>query len=212
MSTADAPTGAAAVGLVYYQSPSVTRGTRALSLRADYLRSNIDVLGGEVQDLHGEARELDLQARAFEKGKASVASLLAELSSSRGMGWSDIAAIVGVSVSAVRKWRHGGEASPERRAALARVAAFLDVIEEKGLVEEPARWMEMALPLPPGYYIRPLDLYLDGATMELVDLVEQRKPMEQVLDEARPGWRDQRSQLEVFEGSDKQRALRLRES
>lgn len=211
MSTTDAPTGAAAVGLVHYQSLRAASGTRALSLRADYLRSNVDLLGGEVHDLHGEARELDLQARAFEKGKASVASLLEELSLSRGMGWSDIAAIVGVSVSAVRKWRHGGDASPERRAALARVAAFLDVIEEKGLVEEPARWMEMALPLPQGYYIRPLDLYLDGATTGLVDLVEQRKSMEQVLDEARPGWRDQRSRLEVFEAGDGQLALRLRE-
>lgn len=206
----DVPTGTAAGGVADYTAASTRDTTRAASLRVDYLRTNVDSLGGEVQELHGEAREADLRARAFEKGRSSVSSLLEELAYDRGLGWSDIASLVGVSVSAVRKWRNGGDASPERRAVLARLAAFLDVIEDKGLVEDPARWMEMKLPLPSGYSIRPIDLYRAGHATALIDLAEQRRSVEHVLDDVRPSWRDARSQLEVFEDSDGQRSLRLR--
>ena len=184
--------------------------TRTLSLRVDYLRSNVDNLGGEVHELHVEARELDLTERTFEKGKKAVATLLEELTSERGMGWSDIAEAVGVSVSAIRKWRKGGDASPESRNNLARIAALLDVLEEKGLVQDPAHWMEMDLPLGAGYFIRPLDLYLDGHVTALIELAEQRRSMTQVLDEVRPDWRASRSDFEVYTDTDGERSIRPR--
>ncbi len=203
-------TGTVAGGVADYTNAATTTATRSLSLRADYLRSNVDSLGGEVHELHGEARELELRERAFEKSKNSVATILDELAYERGMGWSDIAELAGVSVSAVRKWRKGGDASPESRTRLARISAVLDVLEEKGLVQDPATWMEMDLPLGPGYFIRPLDLYLEGHVTTLIDLAEQRKSMEQVLNETRPEWRSSRSDFEVFEASDGERAIRQR--
>lgn len=142
------------------------------------------------------------------QGKKSVATLLDDLAYQRGMGWADIAALAGVSVSAVRKWRKGGDASPDSRTRLARIAAFLDVLEEKGLVQEPATWLEMELPLAPGYFIRPLDLYLEGHEIALIDLAEQRKSMEEVLDETRSDWRTHRSDFDVFEDADGKRAIR----
>lgn len=204
------PTGTFA-GRASGYAPSAPSETRALSLRTDYLRSEVDMLGGEVQELQGQTRDLDLTDRAFEKAKKSVARLLEELAGERGMGWSDIAEVVGVSISAIRKWRKGGDASPENRLSLARIAALLDVLEEKGLVQDPAAWMEMDLPLEPGYYIRPLDLYLDGHALALVDLAEQRQTVAQVLDQLRPNWRASRSDFEVFVDTDGERSIRQRD-
>ncbi|MGO8961173.1 MAG: helix-turn-helix domain-containing protein [Streptosporangiaceae bacterium] len=210
VTTGGQPTGASAGGVSDY-APLAPDSTRALSLRADWLRTKVDMLGGEVQELHGEARERDLTDRTFEKTKKSVSGLLEELAGGRGMGWSDIAEVVGVSISAIRKWRKGGDASPESRSKLARIAALLDVLEEKGLVQDPAAWMEMDLPLDSGYFIRPLDLYLEGHVLALIDLAEQRQTVTQVLDQVKPNWRTNRSDFEVFVDTDGQRSIRLRD-
>ena len=208
--TGGQPTGTSA-GAVSDYAPSAPSETRALSLRADYLRTEVDMLGGEMQELHGAVREHDLADRTLEKSKKAVAALLQELASDRGMGWSDIAEVVGVSVSAVRKWRKGGVASPESRSKLARIAALLDVLEEKGVIEDPAAWMEMNFTLEPGYFIRPLDLYLEGHITELIELAEQRQTTAQVLDQVRPNWRQSRSDCEVYLDVDGERAIRRRE-
>lgn len=160
--------------------------------------------------MHDEARELDLTQRAFEKGKKSVATLLEELATQRGMSWSGIAEAVGVSVSAIRKWRKGGDASPASRSSLAQIAALLDLLEDKAPIEDPAQWMEMDLPLGLGYFIRPLDLYLDGHDSALIELAEQRRTMSQVLDDVRPDWRAERSSFEVYTDTDGQRSIRQR--
>jgi transcriptional regulator with XRE-family HTH domain len=204
------PTGASA-GWVSDYAPLAPTPTHALSLQADYLRTAVEALGGEVQALHGEARELDLADRAFQKTKKSVPSLLDELAGERGMGWSDIAEVVGVSISAIRKWRKGGDASPESRSRLARIAVLLDVLQEKGLVEDPAAWMEVDLPLESGYFIRPLDLYLEGHVQALIDLAEQRRTVAQVLDEVRPDWRAARADYDVFIDTDGERSIRRRD-
>lgn len=208
--TGGQPTGTSA-GAVSDYAPSAPSETRALSLRADYLRTEVDMLGGEMQELHGAVREHDLADRTLEKSKKAVATLLEELASDRGMGWSDIAEVVGVSVSAVRKWRKGGVASPDSRSKLARIAALLDVLEEKGVIEDPAAWMEMNFTLEPGYFIRPLDLYLEGHITELIELAEQRQTTAQVLDQVRPNWRQSRSDFEVYLDVDGERAIRRRE-
>ena len=208
--TGGQPTGTSA-GAVSDYAPSAPSETRALSLRADYLRTEVDMLGGEMQELHGAVREHDLADRTLEKSKKAVATLLEELASDRGMGWSDIAEVVGVSVSAVRKWRKGGVASPESRSKLARIVALLDVLEEKGVIEDPAAWMEMNFTLEPGYFIRPLDLYLEGHITELIELAEQRQTTAQVLDQVRPNWRQSRSDFEVYLDVDGERAIRRRE-
>lgn len=210
VATGGEPTGTAAGGVADY-APFPPNETRALSLRVDYLRTTADIIGNDVQELHDEVREHDLTDRTLEKARKSVVGLLHELANDRGMGWSDIAEILGVSVSAIRKWRKGGDASPESRLKLARIAALLEVLEEKGPIQDPAAWMEMDLPLEAGYYIRPLDLYLEGHVAALLDIAELRKPVAQVLDEVRPGWRDSRSDFEVFVDVDGERSIRQRD-
>ena len=197
----------AAVGI---QEGDVITETRALSIDADWLRTDVEMLHEDVKSLHDRTRSLDLDDRAYDKATNSdVPRLLEELAVSRGMSWSDIALATGVSVSAVRKWRKGGTATAESRGNLGKVAALLDVLEEKA-VPDPAQWMEMRLPLPSGYFIRPIDLYVDGHAEALIELAERRQEAEQVLDEATPGWRDARTDFEVVVDSDGQRTIRAK--
>lgn len=201
-------TGDRASGIKNYAPVPI--GTRALSIQVDELRTQADMTVSDVHDLQEEVRGIDLNARARNKSRHDVPSLLEELASQRGMSWTDIAEVTGVSVSAVRKWRKGGDASGESRQRLARYAALLDTLEEKGVIQDPAGWMEMDLPLQAGYFIRPFELYLEGQDVALLDIAEQRKPVEQVLDSIRPGWRESRSQFEVFEDVDGERSMRMR--
>ncbi|MGB5150397.1 MAG: helix-turn-helix transcriptional regulator [Mycobacterium sp.] len=201
-------TGTDAGGIKDYTVPPI--GTRARSLQVDDLRTRYDLVGGKVQDLHGEVREQDLRQRTLNKGRFGVPALLEELACQRGMSWTDIADVAEVSVSAVRKWRKGGDALPDVRRRLAKFAALLDTLEEKGVIQDPSNWMEMDLPLAAGYYIRPIDLYLNGHDMALLDIAEQRRPVEHILDDIRPDWRDTRSKFEVFEDTDGMRSIRIR--
>ena len=184
--------------------------TSAISIRADWLRTNVDLLSDDVRSLQDDTRATDLSSRAHAKATTSdVPALLEELADRRGMSWTDIAAAAHVSVSAIRKWRQGNSATAESRLALARIAAFLDVLLDKG-VPDPAQWMEMPLPLPAGYSIRPIDLYSVDCAEGILDLVE---PVDaaSVLDRITPAWREQRSDFEVFTDTDGQRSIRLRD-
>jgi len=71
-------------------------------------------------------------------------ALLNELTAGYGLGWSDIARLVGVSVPAVRKWRHGGDITAPRLQGVARLAAFLNILEEED-VRDPAAWLNLPL-------------------------------------------------------------------
>lgn len=173
--------------------------------------TDIDTLAADVQESYNETRDRELRGRTFEKAKKDVASLLSELAIDRGMSWSNIAELAQVSVSAVRKWRNGGAATPDKRTVLARLAATLDLLEEKGTIGDPAAWMELDLPFDePGHYIRPLDLYLSGHDIALLDIAERRRSVAQVLDAVTPAWRRQRSNFEVYTDTDGQRSIRQR--
>lgn len=99
-----------------------------------------------AQDVEGgrrKFRSMDLDERTSAKSRLPTEVLLEELSIDRGLGWSEIARLCGVSVSAVRKWRAGESISSESRRSLARLTAFLDLLQEVGPVGEPAGWLNM---------------------------------------------------------------------
>lgn len=185
--------------------------TRALSLRYDYLRTDVDVLGATVLEDHNSVRTTELSERTLERALSDVDALLTALAYDRGLSWSTIAELAGVSVSAVRKWRLGGAASADKRLALARIAALIDLLEDKAMVGDPATWLEMNLPVDqPGFNIRPIDLYMAGEDVALLEIAERRRPVAHVLDEAVPGWRASRSAYEVFDDADGSRSIRPR--
>jgi len=203
-------TGTSAGEIQDYTAVPKAAQTHSLSIQADYLRTQSDLVSVEIESVHERAREMDLANRTLAKSRNDVPNLLDELAYQRGMAWTDIAEVADVSVSAVRKWRKGRDASPESRSRLAKFAALLEMLEQKGRIQDPANWMEMDLPLGAGYHIRPLDLYLNGQDVALLDIAEHRGRVEHVLDYIRPGWREIRSKFEVFEDTDGLRSMRMR--
>ncbi|MGW6505107.1 helix-turn-helix domain-containing protein [Nonomuraea angiospora] len=195
-----------------YFSDETTATESTLLSDVGLLRTQASTLSSEIEDTHHAMQGIDIRQRASVKVRKGVPTLLEELTEDRGMSWSDVARLVGVSVSAVRKWRTGGQASPEKRKELAELAAFLDVLEESS-VEDPARWLEVPFYLPAGYTVRPVELYIRGHRTELLDVACGRRDAEDVLDAAYPSWREtRRSSLEVFTAADGLPALRARDS
>ncbi len=183
--------------------------TKALALKVGALRDETGLLHGDTSALHRQVRQQDLKARAAEKLRKSVPELLHELATDRGMAWADVADLVGVSVSAVRKWRTDGGATGDNRSRLARLAAFLDALTD--CVADAAQWMEMALPLEQGYTIKAFEVYRRGGEQELLEYACGHGQAEAVLDATMPGWRqDRASDFDVYDAPDGQKALRLR--
>ncbi len=195
---------------IRYQQPGeqTARDSTVLAQAYGRLRDRVGILNDDVSEAHREVQVYDLDERARSKAKKSVRSLLQELSINRGMAWRDIARLADVSVSAVRKWRQDGAATPEKRLALARLAAFLDLLEGF-MIEDPAGWLE--LPVVDGYTVRNMDLYEAGRPDLLLDVVGFRQRETSALDLFNPDWRTRyRSDFEVFEAGDGNLTIRKR--
>lgn len=198
-------TGSSGVELPAHPSQTVASITREFGL----LRDETSTLDANVGSHHRAAQRLSFELRAREWARRDVPRLLRELSSQRGLGWSDIARLIGVSVQALRKWRNGEPATGEHRLAVARLAAFLDLLEDE-LISDPAGWLEM--PLVPGYTPRHLDLYKAGRVDLLFELAGLRVTPEQALDALEPDWRRRfRLEHEVFDAGDGHLSIRRRQ-
>jgi transcriptional regulator with XRE-family HTH domain len=194
-----------------YDLDLTTTSAFAVDATVGWLRDVHRVLGEDLKGLHHRTQANAYSEYTAQKVRWDVPRLLEELGPTRGLGWADIAASVGVTVAAVRKWRHGGDATPENRRRLAELAALLDVLETS-MISDPAQWLEVPLPLPPGYTIRPIDLYREGHVNALLDYAANRiATPEALMDEVETDWREsRRSDFEVYNASDGQKAIRLR--
>lgn len=181
-----------------------TRYSSDLVHETGHLRDRSEVLNDDVRSLDHEARrrKLDDLANAL-----AQRGLLELLESARGYGfaWRTIADVVGVSVPALRKWRRGGNASPDNLHAVAGLVAACQVAERMlSPTRDVAAWFE--LPLAPHHMTR-LDLYVEGHIDELFDLASERTTASAVLDRVRPDWRSETSDFEVVQGEDGQPAI-----
>ena len=180
-----------------------------LTRRYGMLRDETSVLDADVGTDHRAAQLQTLEVLARDRAREDVNTLLHELSSVRGLGWSDIARLVGVSVQAVRKWRRHEPVTGENRLAVARLVALLDMLSSEASVRDPAGWLE--IPLIAGYSIRHLDLYRLGRADLLFDLAHLRITPEQAMSELALDWWDRyRLEHEVYEAEDGQRSVRRR--
>lgn len=179
-----------------------------LSNRVAGIRDEARFLGEDAEELHRAIQHYDLNERAALKSRQGHIALLGELSDKRGMGWSDIALAVGVSLSGVRKWRKGGDCSPDNRIELSRLSAILDLADE-AMVVDPAGWL--LTPVLPGYTIRHIDLIASGRADLVLDCAFQMKTPTAVLDEFDPEWRETyRRQFDIIDDEDGIRSLRRR--
>jgi len=207
---ADAPTGTGNVD--QYDRDLTVTSAFAIDVDAGLIRDRARFLSEDAKGLHRRTQTHAYAEDTAQKVRWDVPTLLEELGPRRGLGWSDIAKSVGVSVAAIRKWRHGGDATPENRQRLAELAALLDVIENN-MISDPAQWLEVPLSLPVGYQtVRPVDLYREGHVNALIDYAKNRiTSAEALMDEVEPDWREsRRSEFEVYDASDGHKAIRSR--
>lgn len=118
-----------AYGLLEERLAAVRRVTSNVEKQRDFHELTVRNLVSERSDL---------------KAQLGLKGLLSELTEVHGLGWSEIARLVGVSVPAVRKWRLGGDITPQRLAAMSRLAALLDLLASEG-VQDPAAWLNLPL-------------------------------------------------------------------
>lgn len=202
----DTGAGTTSSGVEPVRSPTQTMA----SITRDFgmLRDQTSLLDADVGSDHRTAQMYSLELLAQDRSREDVPTLLAKLVSNYGLGWSDIARLVGVSVQALRKWRQGEPATGENRVAVARLAAFLELLGDVP-VHDPASWLEM--PVVAGYAPRHLDLYREAHADILFDLAHLRTSPEHALDEVDPQWREHlRLSHETFEAADGQLSIRRR--
>ena len=192
-----------------YTPRSTAQNTAAISMLADcYAKFTGPVkrLYRDVEDGRRNVRSLDLDDRTAAKARSNAEDLLEELATDRGLGWSEIARLCGVSVSAVRKWRANEPISPERRRLLARLAAFLDLLEEAGPVGEPAGWLNMRI--SEDHTVTAADLYIDKQVENLLEYAQGHLSINDLLDRWNSEWRTTtHSDWAITDGPDGQRAL-----
>jgi len=182
---------------------------RRLQRSYDELTGPVRVLHEDVAAGRRDVREWDLDERTAAKARLDALALLEELSTDRGFSWSDIARLSGVSVSAVRKWRSGEAPSPERRRDLARLAAFVDLLDEIAPVSDPASWMLMRL--SDSHTATAADLYLDGRSHDLLEHAQGHFGVGELLERWNPDWRDEtRSEWEIVTAADGERSIARR--
>jgi len=170
------------------------------------LRDETSLLDADVGTNHRSAQLHTLDLLARDRAREDVATLLEELSTEWGLGWSDIARLVGVSVQAVRKWRRGEPATAENRMSVARLTAVFRLLAEVP-VRDPAGWLE--IPVIEGYALRHLDLYSLNHADLLFDLAHLRITPEAAMEELAPDWRERyRLDYEVYEAEDGQLSVR----
>ncbi|MDH2414340.1 hypothetical protein [Nocardioides sp. CER19] len=189
-------------------APQVSRWNDLRS-RAAGVRDQSRIVGADAEELHREVQDYDLSDRAAVHVRRGHAALLEELSNF-GLGWNEIATAAGVSLSAVRKWRNGGDCSADNRMALARLVALIELATE-AMIEDAAGWL--LTPVVDGYTIRHLDLIAADRPDLVLDFAFQRKGGRDVLDEFDSEWRDHyRRKFDVVTDGDGVRSLKRRET
>lgn len=182
--------------------------TRSTQERAGLLRIQARLATGDIVAVHDQAVVADLDERAASRAREDNLGLLERLREI-GLGWRDIARLVGVSVPAVQKWRQGKSIAPENRQRLARIVAVLDVLEEE-MVQDPASWLE--IPVKADVRVTPLDLLAAGRDRLVVQFAGGHCAVDDLLDEYDSTWRSSRvdSGFETFADEDGHRSIRPR--
>jgi hypothetical protein len=144
------------------------------------LRDRLGFINLDVARMHEDSVRRLLTSETDAKVKSGLQSLLRELTENCGLGWSEIARLVKVSVPAIRKWRMGGEVSPQRLHAVAQLAAFLRILHIEGVVD-PAAWL--ATPITPETIpsLTKAVLYADGHVIPLLAYADNHINLEQLL-------------------------------
>jgi len=141
-------------GLELPQTMTIEERARELTEQAGFLRNRIALVTDDAAVTHLRSFRLQLDTRTGRLTKRDPVQMLDEVAG-LGFPWRDIARMIGVSVPALRRWRHGERPSGENRRAIAQLLAFAQIITDQ--VFDPASWMEV--PISSEAPTTPIDLY-----------------------------------------------------
>jgi transcriptional regulator with XRE-family HTH domain len=143
-----------------------------------------EITKAQAQALAEIRKDLDTARSAL--SRRSPADLVTELTEDRGLGQLVVSKALGVSPTAVRKWRRGESASPEHRQVLARLAALCITLDELDL-HDPSGWLEMAI--SDDSDLTPVDVFAAGRSDLVASFAAGVMDPHEVLDEFDPNWR-----------------------
>lgn len=188
--------------------PSMPPATAAqLIPRASHLRLRADAVNSDATSLHQSVYSMHLDERRTVQEQRSVQTLIEALAD-KGVAWSDMAKLLGVSTPAIRKWRQGEGATPGNRSAVAKLAALIDLLSEQLMIEDPAAWLQIPLA---GTSTTLADIYASGRMELILDYaVGWLTPSEELLDAFDPSWRAREAtrEYETFTAADGQLGVR----
>lgn len=201
----DEPTSATSVNTPHIDQPT-RLSPDVMANVTGALRQNVGLLSQNVARVHGNSLDIQLESRTDEAAKRAPADLLSELAD-LGFSWTAIARVVGVSIPAVRKWRHGEPASGENRRKIAQLVALVGVLENDHLIDDVASWLDMPLA---GSSFTGIDVLAGGQLSDLVEYAAQHMDGAELLDRSNPDWRDTiDNRFEVYRMGDGERSIRM---
>lgn len=187
-------------GILPDQTAATSAFIEQITLLYAALRVEARFINSLVVEEHHKARGWRLDDRTAVKARNGVPDLLNGLAIDRGLTWSSIAKLCGVSISTIRQWRYEADTSPESYLAVARLAAFIDLLVELP-VDEPATWL--AMPMVSDYTITAEDLYAAGFADQLLDFAAGQSDLDEILNEYDRDWRTlYRSQYKIVKAGD----------
>jgi hypothetical protein len=151
------------------------------------VRDDLARVSEDARDVHRDKLMGELDARAHELAQLGQGFLLEQVGVTWGLSWTSAARLLGVSDTAIRKWRRGEALTPENLRQLARLVAALGLIKEQQWVTDVAAWLEMRL--AEASTLTPIDLYRDRLDL-LFDLATRRVTPQETLDKFDPDWRE----------------------
>lgn len=153
------------------------------------LRDDLNATTSQATQLHRDAEALHLAQTTRHLEAMDPVDLLDSLADELRFPWAVMARVVGVSPTAVRKWRRGETVTPGHHYRLAEFLAFCRTLQHRDpRIDDVPRWLEM--PVEARGDVSRLDLFLGGSRTGLLDLASGRRTGEDLLDEESEGWRE----------------------
>jgi len=181
---------------------------RDLTAQGGHVRNVTAAIRNDVADVHHQGFRIQLDAHTARLTPLALTDLLDSLNQ-LGFGWRDVARMIGVSVPALRRWRHGEMPTADHRRRVAELVALIEILTADHLVSEVAAWMEV--PITSEVPDTPMDLYARGHVQTVFELATRHLGPEQALNQVEPGWRERIDhKYEVFLAADGQPAIRPR--
>lgn len=154
--------------------------------RAAALRDQAEITHADIEDLHHDTQIATLDEQTDRFARQQPQDILESLSADVGLSWATIARMVGVSGTAVRKWRRGEPVTAENRRSIARAMALISMIGQYP-IHDPASWLEMRI--SDDSSLTPLDLYDAKRVNLLLDHAARRQGPAAILESFDPDWR-----------------------